>query len=92
MTDKAQLDRSQLLVSLAVLKVNWDERGRTYVDNFIPFVGDWLRVTSPQSCSPEEVAEGVRATFGIVLPIPVARTLLSRVVSTLRWAASIGST
>jgi len=28
------------LTSLAVLKVNWDQRGKDYVDNFIPFVAE----------------------------------------------------
>ena len=31
------------LTSLAILKVNWEERREDYLDNFIPFVREALR-------------------------------------------------
>ncbi len=75
-----KVDRSQLLISLAILKTNSDERGRSYVDNFVPFVADWMRSDGGSSFSPDDVAFGVQDRYAFKLPAGVARTVLGRAV------------
>ena len=80
MATRIEVDRSQLLVSLAILKTNSDERGRSYIDNFVPFVTDWMIADGGASFAPEDVSAGVQDRYALRFPVGVARTLLGRVV------------
>jgi hypothetical protein len=67
---------SPRLVSLAILKANWNQ-GRSYLDNFIPFVAECLR-TAAGPITVAEVQTNVRETFGISIPQHTLQTLLQR--------------
>jgi len=66
------------LTSLAVLKVNWDQRGKDYVDNFIPFVAEALRRCPQDHISVAQLQEVMRDSFGLVIPQGALNTLLRR--------------
>lgn len=66
------------LVSLAVLKVNWDQRGRDYVDNFIPFVGEGLRRCPQDHVSIAQLQAVIKDGFGLIIPQGALNTLLTR--------------
>lgn len=66
------------LISLAVLKVNWDQRGKDYVDNFIPFVAEGLRRCPQDHVSVAQLQEVMKGAFGLVIPQGALNTLLRR--------------
>lgn len=66
------------LISLAILKVNWDERGHDYVQNFIPFLGEALRRSSSDHASVSELQAIFRRDFGLVIPQGAINTMLRR--------------
>jgi hypothetical protein len=68
----------QSLTSLAILKVNWDNRGHDYVQNFVPFVAEALRRATQDHVSVAELQSIIRTEFGIVIPQGALSTLLHR--------------
>lgn len=67
-----------LLVSLAMLRQDWDQGGRSWLDNFEPFVGDCLRQVTQPGVSDVEIQERVSERFGIKLPSAALSTILGR--------------
>lgn len=68
----------RLLTSLAILKANWDQGQRSYLDNFLPFIADCLNLSHKAEVAPGELSLAVRERFGIPLPEGVVQTLLKR--------------
>ncbi len=68
----------QSLTSLAILKVNWDNKGHDYVQNFVPFVAESLRRAAQDHVSVAELQSIIRDEFGIVIPQGALNTLLHR--------------
>src|SRR5688572_6687094 len=66
------------LTSLAVLKVNWDQRGKDYVDNFVPFVAEGLRRCPQDHVSMAQLQDVMKTGFGLVIPQGALNTLLHR--------------
>jgi hypothetical protein len=67
------------LTSLAILKVNWDERDRkNYLDNFMPFVEEALRELKTDDVTSPELQESLHQLTGLEIPQGVVRTLLGR--------------
>ena len=67
---------SPRLVSLAILKENWNQ-GQTYLDNFLPFVCDCLRgAVGPVTVA--DVQQALRKRFSMTIPQAVVETLLKR--------------
>jgi hypothetical protein len=67
----------QLINSLAILKVNWDHN-LDYIQNFIPFVVECIRLNSHSEISLIEIQESLKMNFGIVMPQGVLKTILKR--------------
>lgn len=67
----------RLLTSLAILKANWDE-GRSYLDNFLPFIADVLCSASGPAVTAKEVRDAMESRFGVALPDGVVQTLLKK--------------
>jgi len=69
------------LVSMAILKVNWDRLGRDYLENFVPIVAEAIRLSKlvDEPVSLQAVQEALRAKFGLDLPQHTIETLLRRV-------------
>lgn len=65
------------LVSLAIVKVNWDKASRGYSDSFMPFVAVALDACA-SSTSADEVRDQVASEFSIRLPQSVVLNLLER--------------
>ena len=66
-----------LLVSIAILKVNFDQ-GRDYIDNFIPFVAECIRLSPSPVVSLEHVQECIEKNFGFSIPQFALKTILKR--------------
>lgn len=69
---------AQALTSLAILKVQWDERGHDYVDNFVPFLAEALRKSPTDVVSIEELQQQLRDLFRLNIPQGAIQTLLKR--------------
>ena len=67
----------QLITSLALLKVNWD-RGRDYIENFVPFVVECLRLAPTDEISLPQVQSAMRENFGLTIPQGALKTILKR--------------
>lgn len=68
------------LTSLAILKVNWDERQQDYLDNFIPFVQEALRRSEADEVSSTALKDDLKDLVGFEIPHGVVRILLDRMV------------
>ena len=66
------------LTSLAILKVNWDQLGIDYVENFVPFVVELARVSDDQVISLPALQRSIRNEFGLQLPQTALRMVISR--------------
>lgn len=66
------------LVSLAILKVNWDHLGRGYLDNFIPLIGEALRLSSADVVSVGDLQQQILDRFGLEIPRNSLRSVLHR--------------
>ena len=65
------------LASLAVLQANFDVNGRSYLDNFVPFVTQSL-VDLDRAATVAEVAAAVHRRFGLVIPQSAIKSILER--------------
>lgn len=70
--------RRSLLVSFAILQVNFDERGMRYIDNFVPFVAQCVKEMSNDELTSAEIQEKLQERFGLVIPQHALDTILKR--------------
>jgi hypothetical protein len=70
---------NQALVSLAVLKVNWDVLKKDYLENFVPIVAESIRLLPSDVISLAEVQGALLQHFGLELSQNALRTILQRV-------------
>jgi hypothetical protein len=75
--DVALSDVGAAIASLAILKVNSDE-GHDYIDGFVPFAVECLRLAHQPEVSLEELDSCLRAEFGFNVPLPALKTVLHR--------------
>lgn len=66
--------------SLAILKVNWDKRGRDFIENFVPFVAECLRTAPHAAVALCDLQKAVAESFGLRIPQGALKTILNRVV------------
>jgi len=71
-------EQTPLLVSVAILKVNWDH-GHDYIENFVPFVAECIRLSSSPVISLEELQQCMKQSFGLEVPQFALKTILKRV-------------
>jgi len=69
---------SNSIASLAILKVNYDEHGTDYVENFVPFVAEGLRRQPHDVISLKELQTTIESSFGIRIPQGALQTILTR--------------
>jgi hypothetical protein len=79
-TPSATTVATQALTSLAILKANWNEDRRSYVDNFLPFLGDLMSEGNAAGYSATELQEGLLKRFGLDVPLAALNTMLTRAV------------
>lgn len=70
---------NRIVVSLAILKVNWDVNRRDYLENFVPLVTECLRSSASDIVTITDVQGELREQFGIRLPQSALKTILKRV-------------
>ena len=61
------------LASLAILRINWDTQQQSWIDNFVPFVVECLRISAARPLEMGEVQRTLRDQFGLDVPIGVVR-------------------
>jgi hypothetical protein len=75
--------RSFTITSLAILKVNLDQRKQDYLQSFVPLVAECIRLSKPVSdhgvISVPVLREEIQKRFGISLPDKIIELLLKRV-------------
>jgi hypothetical protein len=69
---------TQTIISLAILKVNWDEQRKDYLDNFVPIVAQCLQYRTEQVVSLPELQQDLRQKFGLKFPQNAIQTLVKR--------------
>lgn len=65
------------ITSVAILKVNWD-KGKDYIDNFVPFLAECLRKTVHPEVSLAELQQCFVTSFGLKIPQGALKTILNR--------------
>lgn len=70
------MDRS--LISLAILKVNWDEKQIDYIDNFVPFVVTLISKRNYQEIKAEEICNDFQLEYGLHIPLEAMISILTR--------------
>jgi len=71
---------SSVIISFAILKVNWEQpERRDYLDNFALVVAESIRQLPDDIVTLSDVQTQIQKAFGFVLPQNTIRTLLGRV-------------
>lgn len=70
------IDRT--IVSLAILKVNWDRKHSDYIENFVPFIATLASNKKYEQIKLEEICEDFNEEFGIKIPHEPMATILGR--------------
>ena len=69
---------STALLGLAFIKVNWDELGKDYVENFVPLVAECLRQSKAIVVSLPDLQTKIQESFGLELPLNSIDVILRR--------------
>lgn len=69
---------TSLLVSLAFLKVNWDSNRTIFLDNFLPFLAECIKVSKENVISQNVLQSELKTQFGLDMPLHVIKALLAR--------------
>src|SRR5438309_2074936 len=69
---------SRTIVSLALLNTNFNRFQRDYLDCFVPFVAEALRVLNAEVVSDAELRGALMELFGLAFPQSAVRSLLNR--------------
>lgn len=66
------------LVGLAILKVEWELRGRDYLDAFVPMVVECIRLGADDVVSLPALRDSIMSRFGMPMPLNPLKTVLVR--------------
>ena len=66
------------LLSLAILKTNWDSQKKDYIENFIPFVAELIERRKYDAIDDNLLSKGFAAEFGLIIPSHPSITILNR--------------
>jgi hypothetical protein len=66
------------LVSLAILKVNWDVCGKDYVESFVPFAIECVRKSADDAVSLPSLQMQLKTEFGLDIPFNPLKMILVR--------------
>jgi hypothetical protein len=70
---------SKSIISLAILKVNWDIVGKDYLENFVPIVAECIRLLPDDLISTPDIQTALQKHFGLHIPRYSINSLLRRV-------------
>lgn len=69
---------SQTIVSLAILKINWDKRKQDYIENFVPILAECIRLSKHDVISTGVLKNQLESQFGLRFPQSAINTILRR--------------
>jgi hypothetical protein len=69
---------NSVLISLAVLKVNWDQQRKDYIENFVPFVLECIRTADADVVSMVNLQTQLAREFRLSIPQSVLSVILRR--------------
>ncbi|MBN2303485.1 MAG: hypothetical protein JXQ72_03345 [Anaerolineae bacterium] len=69
---------NQAITSLAILMVDWEERNRDYLQNFVPMVTECVRLSAEKIISLPDIQQQLLERFGLKLPQGVIKKILKR--------------
>lgn len=69
---------SKATISLAILKVNWDEKRADYITNFVPLVAECARQSEADIVSANVLRAELKKIFGLNIPINVVDVIIKR--------------
>jgi hypothetical protein len=79
--DTPRTNPDATLTSLAYINVTWSESKTSYVDNFVPYALEILRLASaPRTAN--EISREILERFGLNFPVEVTKSLIDRAVRT----------
>lgn len=70
--------RNSTIISLAVLKTNWDETRSDYLESFVPMIAESIRRSSDEVVSVGALQKQIEQDFGLRLPQHTLQMLLRR--------------
>jgi hypothetical protein len=70
---------NRTIISLGILKVNWDNFKIDYIENFIPLIAECIRLCEDDVVSLPSLQTHIINQFGLDLPQHVIETILKRV-------------
>ncbi len=73
------LNRS--ITSLAILKANWDIRHFDYMDNFVPFFQNLIKIKNYKEINVDTIREDFEKEFGLSIPYHPILAILTRLKS-----------
>lgn len=71
---------NRTLLSLAILKTNWDTYQKDYIENFIPFVAALISQKKYSVLDNQQLSDDFKTEFGLIIPIHPIITILNRAV------------
>jgi hypothetical protein len=69
---------NRTLLSLAILKTNWDTNQKDYIENFVPFVAELISRKKHTVLDDKQLSEDFKTEFGLVIPTHPTITILNR--------------
>lgn len=75
---KSPASQTSALTALAMLKVNWDHAGQSYLDSLSPLIVSVLSGGGGTGRPVADIRDGLRDEFGLLLPHATVEALLTR--------------
>ena len=66
------------IISLAILKVNWDERHIDYIESFLPFFSNLIHVKHYEKIDVDIVKKDFKNEYGLLIPSHPIMAILGR--------------
>ena len=73
---------SETTIALALLKANWDQHHKSYLDNFNLLTAECLRQSTDDVASAAQLVVDLKSHFGLIVPLHTAEVLLKRASKT----------
>ena len=73
---------NETTIALALLKANWDEHHKSYLDNFNLLTAECLRQSADDVASVAQLVHDLKSRFGLTVPRHIAEVLLKRASKT----------
>lgn len=83
--DARRVNPDATLTSLAYINVTWNESRASYLDNFVPYALEALRL-SDSARTAVDISKDVSERFGLTFPVHVVKALVDRAVRTNKVA------